>query len=118
MGETRRGCHVAYVTDTAPTPSIAALVKDTDLALVEGMFLAEHESEARDKKHLTAQQTGQIARQAGARRLALIHLSPRYEDRDRPRFEEEVRLHHDHALIAQDGMQLEVSVCGDGEDNK
>ena len=118
MGATRRGCHVAYVTDTAPTPSIAALVMDTDLALVEGMFLTRHESEARDKKHLTAQQAGQIARRAGARRLVLMHLSPRYEDKDRPHFEEEVRLHHPNALIAQDGMQLEVSVSSDSADNE
>lgn len=117
LGPPRRGCHVAYVTDTAPTSTIADLLKDTDLALVEGMFLAQHASEARDKKHLTAQQAGQIARHAGARRLVLVHLSPRYEDKERPRFEEEVRLHHDHTLLAQDGMQLEVSVLGDGDDD-
>ncbi len=77
---------VAYLTDIAGTDanfSLAeGLVRDADLLLCEAAFLDEDRELAGDRKHLTAKQAGGLARRAGARRLAVFHLSSRYEGRE------------------------------------
>lgn len=77
---------VAYVTDVAFTAEnvdrIVRLARGADLLVCETAFLHEDEALARERKHLTARQAGEIAREAGARRLAPFHLSPRYQGRE------------------------------------
>ncbi len=86
------GQRIAYVTDIAFTPEnvekVAELARDADLMVCEAAFLQEDESLARERKHLTARQAGELARAAGARRLAPFHLSPRYQGREREILEE------------------------------
>jgi len=109
LGPPRRGRHVAFITDTAPAPSMERLLWQADLAFVEGMFLAEHAEEARSKKHLTVHQATQAASAAGAEELVLVHLSPRYlETGHIERFEEEAREAHPRARVARDGEVITV----------
>ena len=80
------GQRIAYVTDLRYTPdNIARVVRlagDADLLVCEAPFLHEDEALARARCHLTARQCGEIAREAGARRLAPFHFSPRYHGRE------------------------------------
>lgn len=82
----RPGQRLAYVTDVRHTPEnaerIAALAADSDLLICETAFLHEDAGVARERNHLTARQAGELARAAGARRLAPCHLSPRYKGRE------------------------------------
>jgi len=80
------GQRLAYVTDAADTPAnveaIVALARDADLFVCEAAFLDEDAGEARSRRHLTARRAGEIARAAGAKRLAPFHVSPRYQGRE------------------------------------
>jgi ribonuclease Z len=88
----RRGQVVAYLTDIAGTDEnlsrAEAFVRDADLLLCEAAFLDADRELARERKHLTARQAGTLARSAGAKRLAVFHVSPRYEGREADLFRE------------------------------
>ena len=82
LGEPRRGRHVAYVVDTRPTKGIYRLCQDADIAFMEGMFLPEDGEHADAKGHLTVVDAARIASRAGVRRAVLVHISPRYDDKE------------------------------------
>ena len=77
---------VAYLTDLAGTDEnltrAESVVRDADLLLCEAAFLDEDRALAVERNHLTARQAGALARRAGVKRLAVFHLSPRYEGRE------------------------------------
>jgi ribonuclease Z len=79
------GQKIAYVADVAfheaNARRIRALAHDADHLFVEGAFLDEDRAIARQKKHLTAGQAGELAAQAGVKRVTVFHFSPRYEGR-------------------------------------
>jgi ribonuclease Z len=80
------GQRLAYVTDIRYTPENVAraveLARDADLLVCEAAFLDEDRALADERFHLTARQAGELARAAGAKRLAPFHLSPRYQGRE------------------------------------
>lgn len=82
---TAPGQRLVYVTDAAPTEenarAIVALAQGADQLFIEAAFLQEDLALARDRCHLTAALAGALAREAGARQLAVHHHSPRYLDR-------------------------------------
>ena len=73
---------VAYCTDTAPFPELAAWVKGVDLLFHEATYLEEELHAAQKYKHSTARQAAQTALEAGAGTLVLGHFSSRYEEND------------------------------------
>jgi len=78
MGPKRQGRKFSFLTDTTYVPEAAGFVRGADLLICEGMFTEELGQDARDKKHLTAAQAAQLAREGEVRSLGLIHYSPRY----------------------------------------
>jgi ribonuclease Z len=88
----RPGQRLAYVTDVRFTSDniarIVTLAQGVDLLVCEAAFLEEDGALAEERSHLTARQAGWLAREAGARRLAPCHLSPRYKGREREIFDE------------------------------
>jgi len=83
LGDKRSGRKFSFVTDTLYSDSIAENVKNSDLLVCEGMFEEALAASAKEKRHLTAKQAGNIAVQAGGiRKMGLIHYSPRYMDRE------------------------------------
>ena len=81
------GQKLAYLTDLRFTPDnverAIRLARDVDLLVCEAAFLHEDRDLASERNHLTARQAGELARAAGAKRLAPFHLSPRYLGRER-----------------------------------
>ncbi|MCR4955736.1 MAG: ribonuclease Z [Lachnospiraceae bacterium] len=77
LGEARKGIKLTYCTDTRPTAKIAEAAKNSDLAILEGMY-AEPEKIAKAKqyKHMTFYEAAQIAAKANVKELWLTHFSP------------------------------------------
>jgi ribonuclease Z len=71
------GKSITYSSDTSPCEAITALAHDTDLIIHEATFLAGQEAEATGYGHSTSRQAAEVARAAGAGRLALIHHTPK-----------------------------------------
>ncbi len=108
MGEKRSGRKFSFVTDTLYLPSIAKEVQGSDLLICEGMFADDCEDQAKEKKHMTSRQAGTIARDANARRMAMIHYSPRYTDRDLPLLLSQAQEVYPNAELTRDRMHIEI----------
>ena len=76
------GQKIAYVTDVADTPAnrtaIIALARNAGILFIEGAFAGRDVELARQRGHLTTTAAGQIAREAGVRRVEPFHFSLRY----------------------------------------
>jgi ribonuclease BN (tRNA processing enzyme) len=66
------GRSIAYSGDTDACPELLELARDVDLLLAEASF--EEGRDAVRGIHLTGRRAGEVARQAGARRLVLTHI--------------------------------------------
>ena len=108
LGPSRSGRKFSYVTDTLYKPSIADEVRGSDLLICEGMFEEALIDQAREKKHMTAKQAATIARDAGVKRMAMIHYSPRYTDRELSVLLEEARTIFPAAELTKDRMHLDI----------
>jgi ribonuclease Z len=73
---------VAYSGDTAPCDEMVELARDVDVLVHEAAFLDEIIDHRAMKGHTGPRGAGQIAREAGARKLVLTHLGP-YDSCDR-----------------------------------
>ena len=70
------GPSLAFVTDTIPNTATIQLARGCDLLVHEASYSAVLQPEADPSMHFhsTARQAGEIARQAGCPRLALVHI--------------------------------------------
>jgi len=88
------GQKIAYVTDVAwhqdNVKRIVELALNADLLFIEAVFLERDAEHGRRKFHLTARQTGEIARAANAGCVIPMHFSPRYVGADRASLRAEV----------------------------
>jgi ribonuclease Z len=109
MGAPRSGRKFSYVTDSLYFPEIAKEVADSDLLVCEGMFESALEGSAVEKKHMTAVQAAHIARDAGGiKKLALIHYSPRYAERDLKRLLDEAKEIFPDTILSRDRLNLPI----------
>ncbi|MBQ3965793.1 MAG: ribonuclease Z [Treponema sp.] len=108
MGASRSGRKFSFVTDTQYLPSIAKEVRGSDLLICEGMFADELADQAKEKKHMTARQAATIARDAQVRRMAMIHYSPRYTDRELDQLLQEAREVYPSAELTRDRMTFDI----------
>ena len=100
VSEPRPGQRVAFVLDTRLCAGAYALAEGADLLVAEATFLSRDADLAERYRHLTAQQAARLAREAGARRLVLLHFSQRYDDLRE--FEDEAGAEHDDVVVARD----------------
>lgn len=108
VGKNRKGRKFSFVTDTLYLPSISGEVKDSDLLICEGMFADDCEDQAREKKHMTSRQAATIARDSASRRMAIIHYSPRYNDKDLDVLLRQAREVYPGTELTRDRMHIEI----------
>jgi ribonuclease Z len=99
------GQKIGYVTDVADTAAnraaIIDLMRNADLLFIEAPFARADAALAAARAHLTTTAAGEIARQAGARRVEPFHFSSRYSG-------EEARLLDEvHAAFGRREMKWE-----------
>jgi ribonuclease Z len=108
LGRKRQGRKFSFVTDTLYTPSIADEVRGSDLFICEGMFADDVAGQALEKKHMTARQAAKLARAARVKKLALIHYSPRYTDRELSILLSEAQSEFADTVLTRDRMAFEL----------
>ncbi len=72
---------ICFVMDTSLNKKIKSFVKDSDLLVIESTFKQGEEKLAKERKHLTLKQVLDIAKKSKAKKLALVHISDRYENK-------------------------------------
>lgn len=72
----------AYLTDTRPCEGGRRLAQGATLVVHDSTFTDEHADRAVETGHSTAREAAAVARDAGAGRLLLTHLSARYDTPD------------------------------------
>ena len=107
VGQPRRGRTVVYTGDTRPSLSVVEAARGADLLIHDSTFGEEERARAVETGHSTAAQAAEVARESGARRLVLTHISPRYT-RDAPELLAEAKAVFPESLVARDGLTLEV----------
>ena len=71
----------AYCTDTAPLEKLPTLLPGKpDLLYHEATFTDQHKKRAKQTRHSTAMQAGQVAQNVQAKHLLIGHFSVRYDD--------------------------------------
>ena len=71
---------LVYSGDTRPCPSITKLSRGADLLIHEATFTEDLRAEAIARGHSTAAEAARTALEAGVKRLALTHISPRHQE--------------------------------------
>ncbi len=108
MGKERSGRKFSYVTDSEYFPEIADYVHDSDILFCEGMFEKALEEDAKDKKHMTAEQAAMIARDSFCDKLCLQHYSPRYSDKELEILKKEAQAIFPNTILTKDRMSFDI----------
>ncbi len=108
IGPDRPGKTIAICLDSAPCANAIQLAKDADLLIHEGTFDKSLTRLARETGHSTVVQAAKVAKQAGARRLVVTHISSRYNPDYEPELLAQTKEIFPEAEIAQDLMQIDV----------
>jgi ribonuclease Z len=107
VGPNRPGRRVVITGDTRPCDATLDAARDADLLVHEATFAEEEAPRAVETGHSTAREAATIAQQAGVRQLVLTHVSARYS-RDASELERDARAVFPGAIVARDGMEVEV----------
>jgi ribonuclease Z len=105
LGEERAGRKVVLSGDTAPAASVVEAARAADLLVHEATFCADERDRAHETLHSTAAEAAVVAREAGVRLLALVHLSSRYFG---PDVAEEARAVFAEAVVPRDFDLVEI----------
>jgi ribonuclease Z len=104
----RRGRKVVVTGDTRPCAATVEAARGADLLVHDSTFGDPEQARAEETMHSTSREAARVAREAGAARLVLTHLSTRY-DREFGPLVEQAREEYAGALdVASDGMTIEV----------
>jgi len=107
VGAPRPGRALVYTGDTRPHLGVIEAARGADLLVHEATFGGDEQDRARETGHSTAAEAARVAVEAGARRLALTHISSRY-NRDAAELLAEAKAVFPETIIARDGMTLDV----------
>ena len=107
VGPKRSGRTVVITGDTRPCAATADISRNADLLIHEATFGDEEAERAVETGHSTAREAAQLARDAGAKRLVLTHISARYS-RDAIELEREARQAFAETTVGKDGMEIDV----------
>jgi ribonuclease Z len=107
VGAARPGRRIVYTGDSRPCKRTIEVSANADLLIHDATFSEEEAERALQTGHSTAREAAEVAKRAGALRLALTHISSRYADDPRG-LEREAKHVFKNSFVAQDGMQVEV----------
>lgn len=112
VGPPRPGRRVVFSGDTRPVPATVAIATGAEVLIHDATFTRDESDRARETFHSTAAQAAEVAAAAGVKRLVLTHVSARYSAAPSP-LEREAQVHIADAVVAHDGMVLEIGYPAD-----
>lgn len=101
-----KGKKVTFISDTLKCNEAVKLAKGSNCLFSESSFLEENKDLAKERKHMTALQAGEMAKKAKVERLVLMHYSQRYKDVSV--FEKEARKVFKNTVAGKDLMTFEI----------
>ncbi|MCD3369336.1 ribonuclease Z [Streptococcus equi subsp. zooepidemicus] len=102
ISEPRKGKIITIIGDTRKTSASVRLAKDADVLVHESTYGKGDERMARNHGHSTNIQAAQIARDAGAKRLLLNHVSARFLGRDCRQMEKDAATIFENVKVVRD----------------
>ncbi|MBN2067788.1 MAG: ribonuclease Z [Candidatus Diapherotrites archaeon] len=102
----RKGKKVSIVMDTLPSDSYFDAIKESDVLFHEAAFLEKHISRAKETRHSTAKQAAWVAQQTNAKKLVIVHISPRYKKNED--VENEARQEFGNVVVPKDLEKIEA----------
>lgn len=115
VGPPRPGRTLVYTGDTRPCATIREAARGADLLVHEATFMHEEVGRARDTRHSTAREAGEVAEAAGVGRLALTHFSARYSELPHRLAAEARGAFGGEVIAAEDGLAIELPLRDDAE---
>jgi ribonuclease Z len=117
VGEPRPGRTAVYTGDTRPTAATVEAAGGADLLIHDATFASDSADRAGRTAHSTAAEAAELANEAGAKRLALVHVSSRYAGDAGP-IDREARavFEGERAFVPDDGDAVEVPFPGESGD--
>lgn len=98
---------VSFILDTKLTENCHKIAKDSDVIITEAVYLNNEKDLAALHEHLTAEQAGEIAKKANAKKLYLAHLSQRYDGNEKLILKE-AQKKFKNTIIAEDLMSIVI----------
>ncbi len=115
VGPPRPGRRLVYTADTRPAQRVAEVAADADLLIHDATFAEDRRERAGQTGHSTAKQAAEIGNRAGAKRLALTHVSTRYAGQSGRLADEAREVFDGEAFLPDDGDELDVPFPDDEE---
>jgi ribonuclease Z len=112
VGEARPGRTVVITGDTGPCRATVEAARGAELLIHDASFSEEEAQRALDTGHSTVGQAAAVAREAGVKMLALVHISSRYHVKT---VLEEAREVFEPALAPRDFDMVEIPFPERGE---
>jgi len=103
-----KGKKICFVLDTKMNRKIVDFVEGADILICESTFSKELEDHAEEYNHMTAQQAGKVAKEAGVKKLILTHISQRYEAGGFKDILKEAKEEFENTVIAKDFDSFEI----------
>lgn len=113
MEETIHIKKICYCCDTMFSKNAIILSKDADLLIHEATFSESERLEAEQSFHSTIDDAIKIAISAGVKKIALTHISPRYNKSEKnpekwKKFKEEAKKKYPEVILAKDFMEIKI----------
>ncbi|QCJ46946.1 ribonuclease Z [Haloprofundus sp. MHR1] len=108
VGEPRPGRTFVYTGDTRPVQATVDIAENADLLIHDATFASDNAGRARQTAHSTAREAADVAQRAGAKRLALTHISSRYAGDASQLAEEAAEAFDGESFVAEDGQRVEI----------
>tara|TARA_Y100000294_G_scaffold145657_1_gene140927 strand:- start:90 stop:695 length:606 start_codon:yes stop_codon:yes gene_type:complete len=98
---------ISFVYDTLFDKKISTFVKNSELLICGVPFHSDIEMKAKENKHLTARQAGEIAKKSKSKKLVLTHISQRY-DKNLKEILDDAKKVFKNTILAKDFDVVEV----------
>lgn len=107
VSKTVKGRKISIILDTEINENCIKIAKDSNILICEATFSKDLKDRAKERKHLTADQTAMIAKKSKSKKLMLLHISQRYNKKEEIILNE-VKKIFPNSELAKDFMKMEL----------